>query len=86
MLVISSAELRHNMKKYLDRAKEEPIVIQRGKTETFVLVRKEDETLMTKDDFFAKIDLSLKQYADGKFKTLEPNMDVHKFLTGLCTE
>ena len=37
MLVISSAELRNNMKKYLDIAKSEDVVIQRGKTETFIL-------------------------------------------------
>lgn len=37
MLVISSAELRNNMKKYLDIAKSEEVIIQRGKTETFVL-------------------------------------------------
>lgn len=37
MLVISSAELRNNMKKYLDIAKTEQVVIQRGKTEMFVL-------------------------------------------------
>ena len=41
MLVISSAELRNNMKKYLDRAKDETVVIQRGRTETFVLTRQE---------------------------------------------
>lgn len=37
MIVISSAELRNNMKKYLDIAKKEKVIIQRGKTETFVL-------------------------------------------------
>lgn len=37
MLIISSAELRQNMKKYLDIAKTEKVVIQRGNTETFVL-------------------------------------------------
>jgi hypothetical protein len=37
MKVISSAELRSNMKKYLDLANTETIVIQRGKTETFYL-------------------------------------------------
>jgi hypothetical protein len=41
MLVISSAELRNNMKKYLDLAKDETVVIQRGRTETFVLSRQE---------------------------------------------
>jgi hypothetical protein len=37
MIVISSAELRNNMRKYLDYASTETVVIQRGKTETFVL-------------------------------------------------
>ena len=37
MVVISSAELRSNMKKYLDIAKREQVLIQRGKNETFVL-------------------------------------------------
>lgn len=41
MRVISSAELRSNMKKYLDLADKEQIVIQRGKTETFVLQKQE---------------------------------------------
>lgn len=41
MIVISSAELRNNMKKYLDLATVETIVIQRGKTETFVLSKQE---------------------------------------------
>ena len=41
MLVISSAELRNNMKKYLYLAKDETVVIQRGRTETFVLSRQE---------------------------------------------
>ena len=38
MVIISSAELRNNMKKYLDIDKNEKVVIQRGKNETFVLV------------------------------------------------
>jgi len=41
MRVISSAELRNNMKKYLDLARDERIIIQRGKNETFVLTREE---------------------------------------------
>ncbi len=47
---------------------------------------KQDNTLVSKEEFFAKIDLSLQQYTEGKFKTLEPNTDVHQFLTDLCTE
>ena len=41
MIVISSAELRDNIKKYLDTARTETVVIQRGRTETFVLTRQE---------------------------------------------
>ena len=41
MRVISSSELRNNMKKYLDLAVNEKIVIQRGKNETFVLTRED---------------------------------------------
>ena len=41
MKVISSSELRNNMKKYLDLAIEEKIIIQRGRNETFVLTREE---------------------------------------------
>lgn len=41
MRVISSSELRNNMKKYLDLAVNEKIIIQRGRNETFVL-SKED--------------------------------------------
>jgi hypothetical protein len=39
MVIISSAELRNNMKKYLTLATTEAVVIQRGKTETFMLTR-----------------------------------------------
>lgn len=39
MIVISSSELRSNMKKYLDLATSETIVIQRGRNETFVLTK-----------------------------------------------
>ncbi|HBL72881.1 MAG: type II toxin-antitoxin system Phd/YefM family antitoxin [Bacteroidales bacterium] len=41
MRVISSSELRNNMKKYLDLAVDEKIVIQRGRNETYVLTRVE---------------------------------------------
>ena len=41
MKVISSAELRNNMKKYLDLASNEAIVIQRGQDEMFVLQKKD---------------------------------------------
>ena len=41
MIVISSAELRGNLKKYLDTATTETVVIQRGKNESFLLYSQE---------------------------------------------
>ena len=41
MIVISSAELRNHLKKYLDIAKKEQVIIQRGKTDTYVLSMQE---------------------------------------------
>ena len=48
MIVISSAELRNNMKKYFDLAKLEKVVIQRGNTEVFVLSA-ESHLILDKD-------------------------------------
>lgn len=55
MRVISSAELRSNMKKYLDLAAREQIIIQRGKNETFRLTR--EEYLEPDEDFQRAISL-----------------------------
>jgi hypothetical protein len=41
MIVISSAELRDNMKKYLDLVGTEQVFIQRGRNETFELVKRQ---------------------------------------------
>lgn len=61
MRVISSAELRSNMKKYLDLAASEQIVIQRGRKETFVLQKK--EYLEPDEDFNRAI--SLEEFREG---------------------
>ncbi len=61
MIVISSAELRNNMKKYLDLAKTQKVVIQRGKTETFVLSH---ETYLEPDEDFNRA-ISMEEFAKG---------------------
>jgi len=61
MVIISSAEFRNNMKKYLDKAKSERVIIQRGKNESFVLVAQNnapDEDLtraITVDDVLDRV-------------------------------
>lgn len=61
MRVISSAELRGNMKKYLDLAASEQIIIQRGKKETFVLQKR--EYLEPDEDFNRAI--GLEEFREG---------------------
>jgi hypothetical protein len=76
MIVISPSELRSNLKKYLDLAKTERIVIQRGKTEMFELRRRER---ISEDPFFDNqenieaIERGIKEIKEGKYKTLDPS-------------
>ena len=72
MVVISSAELRSNMKKYLDIAKTEQVLIQRGKNETFVLVAQQNPVeydlsrAITVDDVLAKVREGLTEMFERK--------------------
>ena len=72
MVIISSAELRNNMKKYLDIAKNEKVVIQRGRNETFVLVAQNnaaEEDLnraITVDDVLARVREGLNEMFERK--------------------
>jgi len=61
MIVISSAELRSNLRKYLDLAASEQVVIQRGRKETFVLQKQ--EYLEPDKDFYRAI--SLEEFSEG---------------------
>ena len=72
MVVISSAELRNNMKKYLDLARTERVVIQRGRDESFVLVAQNNATgadlsrAITVDDVIERVREGLTQMFERK--------------------
>ena len=72
MVIISSAELRNNMKKYLDIAKNEKVVNQRGRNETFVLVAQNnaaEEDLnraITVDEVLARVREGLNEMFERK--------------------
>ena len=72
MVIISSAELRNNMKKYLDIAKNEKVVIQRAKNETFVLVAQNNATdedlnrAITVDEVLARVREGLNEMFERK--------------------
>lgn len=72
MVVISSAELRNNMKKYLDLARTERVVIQRGRDESFVLIAQNNVSeadlarAITVDDVIDRVREGLTQMFERK--------------------
>ena len=72
MVVISSAELRNNLKKYLDLARTERVVIQRGRDESFVLVAQKNAPdadlarAISVDEFIDKVRDGLTQQFERK--------------------
>jgi len=45
--------------------------------------KKVDDSLMSKEDYFAMINSSLKQYEEGKYKLLRNKQELHQFLEQL---
>ena len=72
MVVISSAELRNNMKKYLDLARTERVVIQRGRDESFLLIAQKNAPegdlmrAITVDDVIERVREGLTQMFERK--------------------
>ena len=72
MVVISSAELRNNMKKYLDMARTELLIIQRGRDESFVLIAQNNAPeadlarAITVDDVIERVREGLTQMFERK--------------------
>ena len=72
MIVISSAELRNNLKKYLDLARTERVVIQRGRDESFVLIAQKNTPdadlarAVTVDEIIDRVRDGLTQLFDRK--------------------
>ncbi len=58
MLVITSREFRENQASYFDRVDQgEEIMVQRKKNKAYRIIPvTEDDTLMSKEEFFAKLD------------------------------
>ena len=53
------------------------------KKKSYKIVPVSDDTFMTKDDFFAKIDRSLKQAHEGKITTVNSIEELNTFLDSL---
>jgi len=85
MLVVSTREFRDKQTTYLDKIDAgAEVFIQRGKKKSYKIVPVlGDDTLMTKEAFYAKIDRSLKQAQEGKVTTVSSIEELNTFLDSL---
>jgi PHD/YefM family antitoxin component YafN of YafNO toxin-antitoxin module len=85
MLIVSTGEFRGKQKSYLDKVDSgTELIIQRSKNRSYKIVPvEEDDSLMTKEAFFAKVDRSLKEYNEGKAISFKTNEELFAFLESL---
>ena len=72
MLIISTREFRDKQKSYLDKVDTgTEILIQRKNNKSYKIVPvTEDDTLMSKDEYFAKLERGLQSIKEGKGKRM----------------
>ena len=82
MEVVSTREFRNNMATYLGyiSSGQELILKSRDKGSFVIRKVKEDDTLMSKEEFFAKIEESEKQIERGEYSVMKPDETLDEFL------
>ncbi len=85
MVIISSREFRDKQKSYLDKVDEGvEILIRRGKNKSYRIIPvTEDDTLMSKEEFFAKIDKALEEAEQGKVTRIRSKEELSAFFDSL---
>lgn len=89
MIVVSGREFRANQGKYIDMVVDgNDLVLKfRGKGSFKVVPISEDDSLMSKKEFYAKIDHSIKQIEEGKVIRQHDGESVEEFIDRLlCTD
>ncbi|MBO7652763.1 MAG: prevent-host-death protein [Bacteroidales bacterium] len=85
MEVVSTREFRNNMATYLGRISsgQELILKTRDKGSFVIRKVKEDDTLMSKEEFFAKIEESEKQIERGEYTVINTKEELDNFFNSL---
>ena len=85
MLVVSTREFRDRQRIYLDKVDAGmELLIQRGRTKSYKIAPvSKDDTLMTKEAFFAKIDQAVKDIEDGKGIVIENREELMAYFDSL---
>lgn len=85
MVIINSREFRANQGKYLGMvANGESVVLRSRSLGSFkILPVKEDDTLMSKEEFYRKLDDSLQQIKEGKGTRVRTPEELDAFFDSL---
>lgn len=87
MITISSREFRSNQKDYLDKVAQGLEVLITRKNESFKIVKvTEDDTLMSKEAFFAQIEKAIADVKEGRTHAMKAGESVEQFLERMETE
>ena len=83
MLVVSVNEFRDKQESYLEKidAGIEILIQGRKKKKYKIVPVSDDDTLMSKESFYEKIDRSLQEAEEGKAIAMFPNESLDDFLT-----
>lgn len=80
MIAISTTELRRNLRKYLNLAQKERVIIQCGKSETYEIIP--SRKISDNDDYFSNPELlsalkeSEEEIAEGRIREVKDSKDL----------
>lgn len=81
MITVSSREFRANQKSYLDKVADGLELLITRKNESFKIVKvTDDDTLMSKKDFMAKVEKAVSEVKEGKSFAMNPGESLDDFL------
>jgi len=85
MFIISSREFREKQKSYFDKVDAgAEILVQRGKNKSYKIVAVSDnDTLLSKEAFFAKINNASEEIKQGKSTKIKTKEELTAFLNSL---
>ncbi|MBR5982689.1 MAG: prevent-host-death protein [Bacteroidales bacterium] len=85
MEVVSTRQFRDNMATYLGHITDGQELILKTRDKGSFVIRKvkEDDTLMTKEEFFAKIEESRKQIERGEYTVINTKEELDNFFESL---
>lgn len=84
MVVVSSREFRANQRKYFDLARTNDVVITSRAHGSYRLVPvTEEDTVMTKEELYQKIDKGIREIREGKGYRVTTKEELERYLDSL---